>query len=449
MSRRVGSIPRAIGCLFLLVLGLLGTSCTGTSSPSLSAVPPYGDLERLDPQGVIVTIWYPESHEAVLLTMLDRFNQTNPWRIAVRGERGEDSAHLYQRLRISAPTGKLPDLVIASPGYLAAIAADGLAVEYSPYVQSTRWGFPAEAREGFFPFVWEMGTLSQPKGQYGFPFALSAGLLFYNRGWLHRLGSDHPPHTWEEFQRIACAASDPASGIYGYEFLADDRTFVRLLVGWGGRLMNSEETEYAFGSPEGLEALTFLHALIAEGCAVREPRWEQAEADFGAGRVLMVTSQTFHISHYRQVAAGRSGLDWDVAPLPTTSGLPLSDISGLFWLIPPTTPQRQLAAWLVVRWMNDSPQQEWWAIHSGYLPHRRLSPEPLAALAEDIPQWAHALALMDLPDLQVVTEPEVIGYEACRQAMQAMVSAVVAGEDPAPWLAQTVDFCNHTLSRRQ
>lgn len=432
------------GFLLLLTLSLL-VGCAGLSarpSPSLATLSLYGDLENLDPRGEVLTVWYPASHGDVLLGMLDRFNAANPWGLAVRGERMKDSAAVRARLLSGAPEGKLPDLAILSPGHLAATAVEGLAVELTPYMKSARWGFSGRAEADFFPFVQEVGVLSRPPGRYGFPLALSAGILFYNRGWLRQLGYDHPPRTWEEFREMACAASDPASGIYGYEFPADDRTFIRLLIGWGGRWMDSGETAYAFGGEKGLKALTFLRALLDEGCAMREARREQAEADFGAGRVLFVTSNTLHIPHFQQVAAKRGGLDWSTAPLPASATSPTTDIFGLSWLIPPTTPRRQLAAWLVIRWMNEPSQQAHWASLSGYIPHRRPSPEAQPLLAESPSLSADVLALLELP---TVTEPEVIGYEECRKALQVMIGAVTAGEDPASWLTQTAARCNATL----
>lgn len=429
----------------LLVISLIGAGCAGQpqSPSSLSAaVSLYGDLENLDPRGEVITVWYPASHEDVLLAMLDRFNGTNRWGIAVRGERLENSAALYERIREGASAKKSPDLAIVSPGYLAAVAAEGLAVELTPYWKSRRWGFPVGEQEEFFPSVLQVGQLSHLSGRYGFPFALSAGLLVYNRGWLHQLGYDHPPRTWEEFREMVCAASDPTSGVYGYEFPASDRTFMHLLVGRGGRMMNPDGTGYAFGGSEGQEALAFLQALVQEGCALREARWEQAEADFGAGRVLFVLSSTAHIPHYRQVAAQRGGLDWAVAPLPTHTGAPVVDLFGLSWLIPPTAPRRQLAAWLVIRWMNEQPQQDRWVSAYGYLPHRSLSPEAQAALLEKIPQYADALALLEL---DAVAEPAVPGYERCRDILGAMVSAVVEGEEPASRLKEAAESCQATL----
>jgi len=438
---------RSTPLLVLLIFCLVGTGCAGPPSrpSSIGATTSlYGDLENLDPRGEVITVWYPASHEEVLLAMLDRFNGTNPWGIAVRGERKADSADIYARIREGAPEGKLPDLAVVSSGYLAASAMEGLAVELTPYLKSHRWGFTTGEHEEFFPSVLRVGELSRPSGRYGFPFALSAGLLFYNRGWLHQLGYDHPPRTWEEFREMACAASDPTSGVYGYEFTASDRTFIHLLIGHGGRMTDAAGTEYTFGEQKGLEALTFLHDLVQNGCATREPRWEQAETDFGAGRVLFVISSTAHIPHFRQVAAQRGGLDWAAAPLPTVSGAPVTDLFGLSWFIPPTSPRRQLAAWLIVRWMNEQPQQDQWISTSGYLPHRRLSPEFQAALLEGTPQYADALALLEL---DAVTEPAVPGYEVCRSVLSGMVSAVAEGEDPALRLEQAVASCQAALGR--
>lgn len=429
----------------ILFFGLMSCQAPAKGTPSPASASPYGDLEKLDPRGEIITVWYPASYEDVLLWMLDRFNAENHWRIVIRGIRLEDFSHLYARMQSAAAMDRLPNLAIVSPGHLAAGAAEGLAIEMTPYLKSSRWGFPATVWRDFYPFAQDAGQLTRPSGRYGFPFAFSAGLLVYNRGWLQQLGYDHPPRTWEEFQKIACDASNPEEGIYGYEFPADDRTFIRTLIGYGGRIMDEGETSYTLGGTAGLEVLTFLQGLVREKCAVREERWEQAEADFAARRVLFVISSTSHIPHYRQVAAQRGELNWALAPLPTTSDVQGTDFSGVYWMIPPTTPQQQLAAWLVIRWMNEPSQQSRWVALSGYLPHRHLPADAQAALVEETPQYANILPLLDLKG---VIEPVVVNYEECRTAIQMMVSAVAAGEEPATWLQRTVESCNATLGKR-
>lgn len=92
--------------------------------------------------------------------------------------------------------------------------------------------------------------------------------------------------------------------------------------------------------------------------------------------------------------------------------------------------------------MNEQPQQDRWVSAYSHLPHRSLSPKAQAALLEKIPQYADALALLELDG---VVEPAIPGYERCRDILGGMVSAVAAGEEPASRLKEAVESCQATL----
>lgn len=422
--------------LLLLTLAFIfleATGCSGRASTS-STLP--------DPRGQIVTLWYPAAYEEPLLTFMDRFSASNPWGIALRGMRAESSAQVYEKVLQGQAEGKLPDMVVTHAGYLPEYVQHGLAVDLTPYVEDSRWGLSPEEQRDFFPAAWSIGHAGDPARRYGFPLALSAGLLVYNRAWLHELGYDAPPRTWEEFRSIACAASEPQAGIYGLRFPADERVFTRLLLAHGGRLMNDDGTAYTFGSDAGLAALTFLQTLVREGCARPEEYWEEAETDFSKGRTLFVLTDARHIPHYAHLVAGRAAFEWEAAPLPAPSGPAPAEVPSALFVILPTFPQRQLAAWAFVRWLNRPQQQANWTMETGYLPHRRAAVDLLAPLLEREPQYAAALALLEG---ETVGEPEVPGYETCRARLQQMVREVLAGGDPQQWLSQTVEACNATL----
>jgi len=373
---------------------------------------------------------------------MDRFNASNPWGIALRGMRAESSAQVYKRVLQGQAEGKLPDMVVTRAGYLPEYVARGLAVDLALYIADARWGFSPQERADFFPSAWNAGRTGDPSRRYGFPLTLSAGLLVYNQAWLHELGYDAPPRTWEDLRAVACAASEPQAGIYGLMFPADEQVFVRLLLSHRGRLLNEEGTAYVFGDAAGLDALTFLAAIVRDGCAQPEESWEEAEADFSRGQTLMVLTDARHISHYGRLMAGRAAFEWNVAPLPAVEGTAPTDVFSALFVILPTFPQRQLGAWAFIRWLNDPQRQAAWAMETGYLPHRRTAVDELGPFLEREPRYALALALLEG---ETVGEPEVAGYEECRAHLRQMVQEVLAGGDPQQWLNRAVESCNATL----
>lgn len=417
----------------LILLVLVGATRCSSPSPSGPGA--------ADPRGQVVTLWYPAAYEEALIPFLDRFNAQKPWGIALRGMQMESSEQIYERLLRSRREGKLPDLVVTRAGYLPEYVAHGLAVDLTPYLNDVHWGFPAEEQQDFYPAARALGLAGDPPRPYGFPLALSAGLLVYNRAWLHELGYDTPPHTWEDLRAAACAAAEPQAGIYGLEFAGDERTFFRVLLSLGGRLTNEEGTAYTFGDDAGLTALTLLQDLVREGCARPEKRREEAETDFSHGRTLFVLTDAWHLPHYGRLVAGRAGFEWGVSPVPAASGAAPAAVHGALLVVLPTFPQRQLAAWTFIRWLNEPAHQAEWTRETGYLPHRRAAVDLLAPWLEGEPQYAAALALLEG---ETVGEPKVPGFEKCRDHLRRMVWDVLAGAEPSAALRRAEEACNAT-----
>lgn len=404
----------------------------------------YGDLENLNPSGQVVTYWYHYSgaEEEALLAMVDDFNATNEWGITVRGEYAGDYDEIYNRLIDSIPLGRVPDLSIALQSQAAAYTSLGGLVELTPYLESRRWGFDEEEWQDFFPFVKSGDDLPQFEGRYGFPPSRSMELLFYNQDWLYELGYSHPPRTWEEFREMACAASDPETETYGYEFSADPSTFADWIFNWGGEMFDEESASYAFGEQAGLDGMEFLQDLLDEECIILETVQQGAQADFGAGKVLFTIDSTFWLPDYRSSVVRGAGFNWSVAPLPTALSVPTVNIYGPSLSIFRTTPARQLAAWLFIRWFTEPTQQARWAQASFYFPVRASVAELLEDLFTANPSYAAAFEFLGY---DIGIEPGVVGYQECRGQIGKMLTAIVNGADPASRLARTVEACNASL----
>jgi len=404
----------------------------------------YGDLENLDPSGQVVTYWYQHSRarEEALLAMIDDFNATNEWGITVEGEYAGGYGDIYEKVVAGIAAKQLPSMSVAYQNQAATYATQGAVVELTPYIESEKWGFTQEELDDFFPFVMLGDYLPQFEGRYGFPPNRSMEVMYYNVEWLSELGYTEPPKTWDEFKEIACAASDPAAGKYGYEFSVDTSTFADMLFNRGGTMINEDATAYAFGGPEGLEVLTFLQELFNEGCAKLETERYGDQADFGAGDVLFTISSTSGLPYYRSAVAEGAGFEWSIAPLPTSLDTPKVDIYGASLSIFRSTPEEQLAAWLFIKWFAEPEQQARWAQASNYFPVRRSAAEMLTDYFAENPQYEKAFSFLGY---DIVIEPGVAGYDECRDEIGEMLNAVAGGEDPATWLADTLEECNAFL----
>ena len=426
------------GLAIALIAGLIVLSCG--SAPKVDREI-YGDLENLDPSGQVVTYWYQHSRtrEEALQAMIEDFNASNEWGITVRGEYAGSYGEIYNRIIAGIPAGDVPDISVAYQNQAATYVTQGAIVELTPYIESKQWGFTEEQRQDFFPFV-ELGDyLLQFEGRYGFPPHRSMEVLFYNEDWLRELGYDHPPRTWDEFKEMACAASDPAAGTYGYEMSIDASTFADMVFNRGGSMVNEDGSAYTFGDQAGLEVLTGIQELFSEGCAILETEAYGDQTDFGQARVLFTFSSTSGLPFYRDAVTEGAGFNWSISTMPSTLETPRVNIYGASLSILRTTPERQLASWLFIKWLTEPEQSARWSRATNYFPVRRSAAEELAGYLEENPQYEKAFGFLDH---DIAIEPGVVAYDECRDGIGEMLDAMAGGGDPSTWLADTLAECN-------
>jgi multiple sugar transport system substrate-binding protein/sn-glycerol 3-phosphate transport system substrate-binding protein len=401
----------------------------------------YGDLEKLDPSGQVITYWHQHSRdrEEVLQGMIDDFNSTNQWGITVQGEYAGSYGEIYNKVIAGIPSGGVPDMAVCYQNQAATYVTQGAIVELTAYIESPQWGFAAAETEDFFPFVSLGDYLPQFDGRYGIPPHRSMEVLFYNEDWLRELGYEQPPRTWDEFKEMACAASDPDAGTHGYEMSIDASTFADMVFNRGGSMVNEDATAYTFGDQAGLEVLTFLKELFDEGCAILEQEAYGDQTDFGAGKVLFTFSSTSGLPFYRDVVAEGGGFNWSISTMPTTLDTPRVNIYGASLSILRTAPEKQLAAWLFIKWLTEPEQSAHWARATNYFPVRQSAADELSDYFAENPQYQKAFGFLGH---DIAIEPGVVAYDECRDGIGEMLDAMAAGGDPSTWLADTLAECN-------
>jgi ABC-type glycerol-3-phosphate transport system substrate-binding protein len=404
----------------------------------------YGDLENVDPRDQVVVFWYPHTGEqaALLLSLIDEFNASNEWGITIVGEYGGSSNTLYDEILGRIGSGQLPDVVVAEQHQVAVYAARGALVALDPYVGSWKWGYTQGELDDFFPVALAADRVPQFDDRYGWPLYLSMEVLYYNEDRLIELGYTEPPETWEEFAQMACAASDPEAGTYGYEFSADASTFIDMLLNHGGRMIDESAQSYTFNSEQGLATITFIQDLLSRECALLVTDKSAGRAGFGAGKVLFAIDSTTNRLDYRDGVAKGAGFKWSVSPLPTTLPRSRLYVQGPSFSLFRSTPEKQLAAWLFLKWFTEPEQQARWAQTFSTLPVRLSAADLLAGYIAEHPRYGIAL---DYLDGEVAVGPGVAGYGVCHEAIQEMLVAIANRGEPAPWLADTAQDCQASL----
>jgi multiple sugar transport system substrate-binding protein/sn-glycerol 3-phosphate transport system substrate-binding protein len=423
-----------------------------TAEPQASARPDAalnGDLDTTSPRGQVIVFWYAhaDGKEAPLLELIDDFNADNDWNITVIGEYGGSTGSVYdwistrenEQRQDGIEARELPQIVTAERHQTAAYAARGVLVEPAPYVESERWGYTEEEINDILPLAPITGTVRPAGGHGGWQVCEQIDVLYYNADWLAGLGYTEGPRTWEAFEEIACAASDPNLGTYGYEFSPDASTFAGLLLNREGHLFDAEKDSYAFDGETGIELVTTIQRLLEEGCAVMQTERAGDRNDFAASKVLFTIGSTSELEDYGNSVAEGAGFDWSVAPLPTTLETPSMHAHGPELVMLRSTPQRQLAAWLFLRWLTEPEQQARWAQATTSLPVRARAAELLQNTFATNPHLEEAF---DLLQHGVTREPTVAGYDECRDVIREMLVAVGHLANAESQLTEAVAACN-------
>jgi ABC-type glycerol-3-phosphate transport system substrate-binding protein len=161
-----------------------------------------------------------------------------------------------------------------------------------------------------------------------------------------------------------------------------------------------------------------IQRMFEKGCAVEVPTSESfgEQTRFANGQVLFVLASSVSLPFYADAVDKAAKFKWNIA-LPPASGQPAVVLSGADLVIHKTTPEKELAAWLVIKFLSEKAQTVRWADETGYLPVRKsVRTELLAGFQKDEfygPVTDHFGKLFDgLPSS--VIEPPIAGYDAVR-----------------------------------
>jgi multiple sugar transport system substrate-binding protein len=147
----------------------------------------------------------------------------------------------------------------------------------------------------------------------GIPALVDNLAVVYNKTLFaqHHLATPGPDWTWSQLAADAKAITDPSKKIFGLTFPADGSEttvweYEAMLWEAGGHILNSGNTQAAFNSPGGVEALTWLrqmqqaHALYLDF----HPDAGNSETLFNSGKLGMIITGPWDLSSFPNVHYG-------------------------------------------------------------------------------------------------------------------------------------------------
>jgi len=436
---------------FWSILILIGwvVTLTGCRIGPMPAAAGGDEVSRLDPSGSEVILWHSLSGSAAdaLAMLVDEFNATNAWRIVVVPQYQGVYPALRNRLGDALDEGASPDLAVLYPYHAAGYVRQGAAVTLDAYVASERYGLSDADRADILPVFLHSDRNPQLGGQWmSFPMERSALVLYYNADWLKTLGYQGPPLTWPAFKEMCQRATVDLNGdgppdTWGYAMTPDAWTFSALVFSRGGTLVSEDARQARFNSTEGARAMNILRdvfgfrqAYIAAGHG-----WDRV--DFASGKALFTIAPSNELPAYK-AAVDQGGLfRWGVAPLPHNTPDPTTNFVGQSWTMFKTTPQRQLAAWLFIRWFAGSNQTRRLAEATTTLPLRNSAAQTILKKQNLDPNIKIVLGLLPFGQ----SEPAVTGWEGARDVLADTMRAVAGGLAPQAALDQAEARVNGLL----
>ncbi len=444
--------------LFVLATtALAGCSAQPASAPAASSAAPASadnpprtasevDAIALAGRQIQVTFWHnrPQQDQDLLQSMLDEFNKTNPYGIKATAEiAGASYNDVYNKVNAAIQANQPPEMSLAYQNQAAFYRAQGAVIDLNPFIQSKTYGLSDADLKDYFQAFLDSDQNPQYKGErLGFPTQRSMDVLYYNVNWLKQLGYAGPPTDWKQFEEMACKATDKATKKSGWAYQHDASNFAAVIFGYGGRVLSEDGQSYVFNSDAGVQAAAMLQRLFAKGCAVEVPVSEAngQQSRFANSRALFAMGSSSGLPFYADAVSKGGKFKWDIA-MPPTTGKPVINLYGASISIYKTTPQKELAAWLVIKFLGEKAQTTRWASATGYLPVRRSAEDDVIVVFKANKQWgpvADSYAkLFDWAQYSMIESP-VAGYDPVRTLIDTEVVTRVM-TDPQVDVKQLLD----------
>lgn len=411
---------------------------------------------------VRIVFWHAMTNtlEDALIALTDEYNASQD-RVAVELQNQNGYSELIDKY-FQTGTGDRP-VIAQMPEYMVQQVADtnsvvpiGACIQTEGYDQSS-----------FLPralLAYQTGGI-----QWSMPFNVSDPVLYYLRPTFEAAGldPDSPPISLQDLRDDAQAIVDSGAATYGIALDSGvdsgggwflEQWFARMGQPYSdngnGRLAPS--TQVLFDSPEGLDLLTFVQDLVADGLAVtvgdnpsgqdvllkladqQQPAAMGIATSAGLGTVLNVLDGG--------LIPGLTSADVGVGPMPGPSDTPSAIVGGASLYIVAGHPDAETAAaWDYIKFLVSAESQSTWASMTGYVPVRQdaLDLEPLAGTYADDPRFlvAYDQLVSGSDDLNAVG-PVLGPLRQIREGTAQMMARIYAGDDVGASLEATAAQAN-------
>jgi ABC-type glycerol-3-phosphate transport system substrate-binding protein len=390
------------------------SSSKKTATPTPTESLPQIEIAPEDLKGIYIQVSYAfvGSSESHFSDQMAEFNTLNEWGITVYPLASASYNTLFETVGSSLDAQEQPDLVITLPEQVLDWDAKAAVIDLAPYLQDLQYGFSAADMTDFEPIFWAQA--GQNDRRLGLPAQISSSFLYYNQTWARQLGFNQIPLTSIEFRKQACAANQSFrtdnnlqnDGYGGWVVNSDPQAVLAWMQAFGGGVV--KDGQVTFSTDANQSALEFLKKLYDDNCAYLSTAPNSYES-FANRSALFITADLAEISNQSLAfEQAKNSDEWTVIPFPGQHGQLIAE--GPIFSVLKTTPEKQLASWLFVRWLLSSENQARWVVATGMFPLRISSYEALAGYRGSHKQWDVAVGYMD----NLATQPQLASWRKAR-----------------------------------
>ncbi len=381
--------------------------------------------------------------------LVAEFNATNTWGIWVSPTRTNSYTELYTTTLSLVGKPLQPDAIVGSMEQALAWNSDqDLVVDLTPYLQDPKVGLSSKEIADFVPGAWEGDSWNG--AQLGIPAQRSIPLLAYNQSWASDLGFSSPPLTLNAFKDQTCAAEKSLlkdgisenNGTGGWLIDSSADTAAAWLLAFDSQFIPAKPAApYQFETAQSEAAFQYLRGLFDTSCV-----WLGRNPDPGAyfiGRqALLITLQSEDLPGLAgELATAGSKDRWMVLPFPTQDGKPRMMAAGPSYRVLRSTPERELAAWLFIRWLSDPAQQARLVAAGSWLPLRASTYQQMSSYAAQHPQWKQAADLI----AGAQSAPTLASWQTARPVLDDAFNQLFAADTKASQIPDLLKQLDQTV----
>ncbi|MCC6146613.1 MAG: extracellular solute-binding protein [Anaerolineaceae bacterium] len=352
-------------------------------------------------KGTVIQLWHPfgGTKEPIIDEMVVRFNQENEWGIHVESRGLGSSGMLFSQMQNALVKNELPNVLAAPIQQLQIWQEDkNIVIPLDDYFNDPEWGLsPTEAADIPRSFL-QQDQINDHL--LALPAQRTTQIILYNQTWAEELGFRTLPVSPQDFGKQACAAvkanlTDDIKendGTGGWIINTDAESLLAWMVGFG--LESPAEfgaKGYTFNNQQFRDGFEFFKELYDEGC-IWSPR-NPTPYDYFASRNTLFYSGTLEdsISQADTMRRFDNSDTWTILPYPGNGQKPTVLINGPSYAILVDSPEKQIASWLLIRWLVSPENQVALTESSGAWPASVTALESLTAYRQKHPQWANSL----------------------------------------------------------